>query len=154
LFQLNETTTGLLGGINNKHGILTFDWITMNYTMLTEELSDGCYFSSCTLLKGINGENLVAIAGGLNLEGLKVWNPDDGSIKVLTTDFPPGVQGPAMISINRGEDLIFYEAYYNNETQNGIWRYFQSNNTWTKIGEMLFPRYLFVALPVTGMSCP
>ena len=153
-FKINDTTTGLLGGKNLKNGILTLDWTTMNYTMHSEEFSDGCYFSSCALLKGLNGENLVAVAGGANLPGMKVWNPDDGSVKFLTTDFPPGFQGPAMISIKNGEELIFYEAYNNNESEKGIWRYFQYNNSWTKIGEMLFPRFVFAALPVTGMSCP
>jgi hypothetical protein len=37
--------------------------------------------------RGFNGEDLVAVAGGYS-KGLEVWNPDDGTFKVLTEDFP------------------------------------------------------------------
>jgi hypothetical protein len=143
-----------MGGQYYQNRILTLDWTTMDYTVRTEEFSDGCFFSACALMTGINGENLVAVAGGLNLPGMKVWNPEDGSVTNLTEDFPPGFAGPAMISIKNGRELIFYESYKTGSFEKGIWRYNLSNNTWNKIGEMLFHRFIFVALPVSGLSCP
>jgi hypothetical protein len=36
--------------------------------------------------KGINGKELVAIAGG-NVDGIAVWNPADGSTKTHNSTF-------------------------------------------------------------------
>ena len=57
-----------------------------------------------------------------------------------------------MISVKDGEELIFYEAQ-DGQGEKGIWKYFVSNTTWMKIGEMLLPRDDFVVLPVTDITC-
>jgi len=152
--QINNTISAFFGGSNNRHGVLTFDWTTMKYTKHSPELTGSYLYSSCALLNGDDGEKLVALVGGRTSPGMEVWNPNDGSVKYLTTDFPPkDAYDSFLVSVNDGEELIFYETYYSNN-QKGIWKYFQSNNTWTKIGEMFFARRAFVVLPVTGMSCP
>jgi hypothetical protein len=61
--------------------------------------------SACALVKGQNGEDLVAVAGGSSA-GMEVWNPLDGSVKLLT-DFPAAwpYGFPQMISANQGPML-------------------------------------------------
>ena len=126
----------------------------MEYTKHSPELTGRYLYSSCALLKGDNGEKLVALVGGNTSPGMEVWNSNDGTVTTLTTDFPPkSDNAPFLVSVSDGEELIFYEAH-NSNNQKGIWKYFQSNNTWTKIGEMIFARDDFVVLPVTGMTCP
>ena len=129
----------------------------MEYTKHTSLLSDDRRFSACALLKGENGEKLIAVASGVSA-GMEVWNPVDGSVKTLTPNFPPiteEMRTPKMISINDGSELIFYEAVVRPfELARGVWKYSQSNNTWTKLGDMLFARDDFVVLPVEGVSCP
>ena len=100
------------------------------------------------------GETLVAIAGGVT-PGMEVWNPVDGSVKTLTTDFPSGSgYGRKMIPVKGGSELIFYEFDWTSAFAKGIWKYTQSTNTWAKIGEMILARNSFAVLPVDGMACP
>jgi hypothetical protein len=63
-FQVNETMTVFMGGSRYPRGIITFDWTTMTYTKQSTELIRNRTWTSCALLKGVNGENLVAVAGG------------------------------------------------------------------------------------------
>ncbi len=146
--------TGFFGGNNYPRGIVTFDWATMEYTIHPSEFSGNRASSVCGILKGANGETLIAVAGGIS-SGLEVWNPDDDSVKMLTPEFPKGYDfgSPQLISVNGGDELIFYEAAHTDNTK-GIWKYLSSNNSWYKIGEMLFPRNDFVVLPVEDLSCP
>jgi hypothetical protein len=103
--------------------------------------------------KGINGEQLVAIAGG-NSAGIEVWNPADGSVKTLNSTFPLVGPGPRMIAVNNNTELIFYESEYSDGSPNGIWKFSPViNNSWTKIGAMLNKGGYFSALPVDGFSC-
>jgi hypothetical protein len=100
-----------MSGSKDPHRILTFDWTTMDYTLQTSKLIGSRFLSACALLKKSDGEVLVAVASG-NSEGMEVWNPVDGSVKMLTPDFPPRTgEFPQLISINDNSDLIFYESY-------------------------------------------
>ena len=153
MLQINQTTTALLGGRLYPHGIFTYDWTTNEYTKHPKGFKGSRQFSSCALLEGENGRKLVVIAGG-NYEGMEVWNPDDETVQILTPDFPPQTMkdAPQLISIGSGAGLILYQAE-NQEKVQGIWRYFQEINTWTKVGDMIFARNDFVALPVEGLNC-
>ena len=74
---------------------------------------------------------------------------------MLTPEFPDGSHGtPQLISINKGDELIFYEAANSTNGAKGIWKYLSSNNSWNKIGEMLHTRNDFIVLPVDDISCP
>ncbi len=110
-FQINETVTAFLSGSKDPHRILTFDWTTMEYTKHTSQLIGSRFLSACALLKGSEGEVLVAVASGASA-GMEVWNPTDDSVKMLTSDFPPRTgEFPQLISVNDDSDLIFYESY-------------------------------------------
>jgi hypothetical protein len=81
--------------------------------------------STCATITGSNGEKLAVVAGGYST-GMEVWNPIDGSVNILTPDFPlaTGAGLPQMISIKNGKELIFYEAAEKPESErNGIWKY-------------------------------
>ena len=122
----------------------------MTYTTHKPVLTGRSQYSSCALLKGDNEENLVAVAGGWS-PGLEVWNPVDGSVKMLTPDFPEISNGsPQMISIEQGRKLIYYDT----KPRTGIWHFELENKNWTKIGDLLVARGNFVALPVANITCP
>ena len=99
---------------------------------------------------GLNGQQLVAIAGGY-ANGIEVWNPADGSVKTLNPDFPLAGVSP-MIAVNGNTELIYYE-YGLYGSPKGVWKFSQLTNAWTKIGELLFGRGLSSAQPVQGLSC-
>ena len=123
----------------------------MRYTRQAAQLTGDRRTSACALLKGKDGETLVAIAGGSTL-GMEAWNPANGSVKSLTSDFPSGTgYGRQMIAVKGGSELIFYEWNYGLK---GIWKYTHSTSNWTKVGEMSLSRNNFVVLPVDGMACP
>jgi hypothetical protein len=125
----------------------------MEYTRHSPENFAFYMYGACALMKGSKGEKLVAILD----KSMQLWNPDDGSIKTVTSPVTGNNNyGPSMISVNNGEELILYEAYetYGSTNVKGIWKYFQANDTWTKIGEMFTPRKLSVVFPVIGMACP
>ncbi len=83
----------------------------MEYTKHTSKLIGERRFSACALLKGSEGEVLVAVASGASA-GMEAWNPTDNSVKMLTPDFPPRTgEFPQLISVNDDSDLIFYESY-------------------------------------------
>lgn len=130
----------------------------MEYTLHSTEFVHERRKSACALLKGEKkGEKVLAIAGGFNAPGLEVWNPADDSVTMMTPDFPPesvdSLDRPQMISVKDGTELIYYRAT-NYLEERGIWKYFQSNNTWIQIGELLHARGDFVVLPVRGVTCP
>jgi hypothetical protein len=76
------------------------------------------------LLKGINGQILVAIAGGYQ-SGIEVWNPADGSVKTLNSTFPLAGTGAQMIAVNGNTMLIFYESNAFTGVSRGIWKFSQ-----------------------------
>ena len=101
-----------MSGSKDPHRILTFDWTTMEYTKHTSKLTGSRKMSACALLKVSEGEVLVAVASG-DSAGMEVWNPVDGSVKMLTSDFSKYAnEFPQLISVNDHSELIFYESYY------------------------------------------
>jgi hypothetical protein len=83
----------------------------MEYTKHTSKLIGERRYSSCALLKGSEGEVLVAVAGGTSA-GMEVWNPSDDSVQLLTPDFPLfTLEFSQMISVNDHSELIFYESH-------------------------------------------
>ncbi len=149
-FQISDTVTAIFGGQNNPHEILTFDWIVMEYLKHKSVLIGSRQYSTCALMKGDNGENLAAVAGGTS-PGLEIWNPVDGSVKMLTPNFPQRSNNfPQMISVEQGRKLI----YYNTQPQTGIWQFDFDRKNWTKIGDLIVARDDFVTLPVPNIACP
>ena len=144
--------TVFLSGKKDPFAIITFDWTTLQYKRQAARLLRDRVYCACSLLNGDNGEKVVAVAGGRQY-GMEVWNPLDGSVKMLTTSFPTkATEHSTMISVKQNSELIFYE---NADAMKGIWKYFQVNNTWTKIGEKFDKAgFCFEVLPVTGISCP
>ena len=62
-------------------------------------------------LEKASPDPILRFAGGSG--GMEAWSPVDGSVKMLTPDFPPGGQDSQLsqlISIKDGEELIFYQA--------------------------------------------
>ncbi len=146
-----------LSGQNDAQGILTLDWTTMEYTKHSSQLTSDRRESACAMLKGPSGEKLVAVASGRST-GLEVWNPENGSVRTLTPDFPP-ISGDSrtaqLISVAGGSELIFYQSISTSSIlAKGIWKYHVGNNTWTQLGEMLAGRDDFAVLPVEDVSCP
>ncbi len=125
----------------------------MAYSLQASTLMSNRYDAACALLKSINGELLVAIAGG-NTAGTEVWNSADGSVKTLNSTFPLDGYAPQMVGVNGNTELIFYETGNSPSAPKGIWKFSQVTNTWTKIGEMPTERRMFSALPVKGVVCP
>jgi len=149
--QLNATTTVFLGGYNDPLAIKTLDWNTLEYTVHEEKLINEHKYGTCALVRGSRGEPLVAIASGTTA-GLELWNPEAGTI---TPDFPPlsgDFKSPKMLAIKGGAELIYY-ATGSGEVEKPIYKYFVANNTWIEVGEMLFGRDDFMALPVRDISC-
>ena len=96
---------------------------------------------------------MVAIAGG-NSDGIEVWNLANGSVTTLNSTFPLSAPHPNMIAVNGNTELIFYESCISPGMPKGIWKFSQVNNTWAKIGEMLYKRMSFSALAVEDITCP
>ncbi len=124
--------------------IITFDWTTQQYTKQASRLLKDRLYCACSLLNASNGQKLVAIADktgwkfGIRPTGLsRPW---------------PVFSDLVMISVKQNSELIFYETAY---AVQGIWKYYQVNNTWSKIGKRLGSAgCCFEVLPVTGISCP
>jgi hypothetical protein len=143
----------LLGGETNPSSIVTFDWTTQEYTRHFPEFNNSRVRASCFLMTGDNGDRLVVVVGGAYSGGMEVWNPLDGTVKTLMSDFPKANYahgGDQLISVNEGSELIFY---YSHESSRGIWKYFAKNNSWSKVGDLIVPRVDCTAVPVHDMSC-
>jgi hypothetical protein len=154
LFQLNETITAFFAAEGDSHRIVTLDWTTLQYTRQDAQLSGDRRTSACALLKGENGQQLVAVAGGPS-PGMEVWNPQDGTVQTVSEDFPSGTgYGRQMVAVKGGSELIFYEFDMPAPYAKVIYKYSQLSNTWTQIGEMILARNQFVVLPVDGIVCP
>jgi hypothetical protein len=126
----------------------------MLYSLQSSRLIGNRDGAPCALLKGTNGEKLVAIAGGVS-SGIEVWNPADGSVTTLNSTFPlADGYGPQMIAINGNTELILYESSSSVDNPKGIWKFSQVTNLWTKIGEMMTDKCCFSALAVDGIICP
>ena len=149
-----------MGGSNDNYGILTLDWQTFHYVKHTEKFKRKHWKSACALLKGKNQQPLVAIAGGLasDSKGLEIWNPKDGTIKLVSELLPTesegsfGLNHAQLIPINDGKEMVMYGGYQG-DYQQEIWKFTVETSSWTKIGSMLAPREEHVVLPVHGVTC-
>ena len=96
----------------------------MQYNLQASRLSGDHSAGTCTLLKGLNGEKLIAIASG-HSDGIEVWNPADGSVTILNSTFPLRNGRSQMIAVNGNTELIFYESGYSSSSFKGIWKFSQ-----------------------------
>ncbi len=78
---------------------------------------------------GLNGETLVAIAGGAST-GIEIWNPADGSVTILDHYFPTNFVHPQMVAVNDDTELIFYESGDNLANPQNIWKFSQVMYFW------------------------
>jgi hypothetical protein len=94
-----------------------------------------CYYKKINLTTfddlGLNGETLVAIAGGAST-GIEVWNPADGSVTILDHYFPTNFVHPQMVAVNDGTELIFYESGDNLANPQNIWKFSQVMYFWLR----------------------
>jgi hypothetical protein len=154
---LNETTTVFVGGTAYPRGIITFDWSTMSYTKQATELVRNRTWTWCAILENENSEKVVVIAGGFSA-GTEIWNPLDGSIKLVSEDFPPVTSistGHAkLVPINFGSELLLYGGYYNGTNVDDVWKFSGSNLSWSEFGRMLSIRDDHVVIPVDDIECP
>ena len=126
----------------------------MEYSLLDEKLNSEHKYGTCQKIRGANGETLVAIASGISA-GLETWNSEARTVTNISPDFPPlsgDFKSPKMLAIKGGAELIYY-ATGSGEVEKPIYKYFVANNTWIEVGEMLFGRDDFMALPVRDISC-
>ena len=63
MLQFNETLTVVFPGLYSNR-ILTFNWLTMQWTRQEARLTGWHASGACSLLKGSDGKTVVAIAGG------------------------------------------------------------------------------------------
>jgi hypothetical protein len=154
--------TVILGGFNNRRRIVTFDWITMEYTEHNSTLIKERVRSSCSVVKNREGQKVVAIAGGAtNTTGLEIWNPADDSVQLLYQFLPSeeghkteGLQDSRMVPINGGTEILIYGGSFGGyQIQNKIWRYSFQNDSWDEFGKMMIEREEHVVLPVDGLQC-
>jgi len=61
---LNSTYTVILGGFNDPHNILVYDWNLKRFILQTAKLSGFRDQSCCGALQNPNGQVVVAVAGG------------------------------------------------------------------------------------------
>ena len=142
------------------HLIVTFDWTSMTYTKHTERFTEERRYSSCALLKDDKGAPLVAVAGGYRApssRGMEIWNPIDETVTTQIDVLPSDVGGGGledayMVPINEGREVLLYGGLaqtYSDE----IWKFSLAENSWTKVGTMLYPREQLIVLPVKGIQC-
>ena len=69
---------------------LTFAELKCPLKNISDGLSGQRYNSACALVKNLNGDLLVAVAGGSypGSKGLEVYNPKDGSVTLLSEYLP------------------------------------------------------------------
>jgi hypothetical protein len=146
----------LIGGTKYPQGIITFDWTTMSYTKQPTELVRSRTWTWCAILENENSEKVVVIAGGFSA-GTEIWNPSDGSVQLVSEDFPPvtsiGNGHAKLVPINFGADLLLYGGYYNGTPVDTIWKFSGSDLSWAVVGRMLSIRDDFVVMPVDDIEC-
>ena len=131
----------------------------MTYTKQATELFRNQTWTSCALLKGVNGEHLVAVAGGQS-DGTEIWNPLDGSVKLVSDDFPPltnsSICNSKLVPIKDGSELLLYGGCHGNVVQNGIWKFSSSfgYNSWSEFGKMILRKDDHIVVPFDEIKCP
>ena len=96
------------------------------------------------------------IAGGSSA-GTEIWNPLNGSIVLVSGDFPE-VSGIAnghakLAPINDNYEALLYGGFYGKTVQT-IWKFSGFDLTWSEFGNMLSSRDDHVVIPVDGVQCP
>jgi len=101
------------------------------FKLQEEKLVKDRFQSTCALIKGKDGQQLVAIIGGEE-KGMELWNPQTREVELLWGEIPPEVGGSTgglrwaeVLPINDGSMLILYG-------KDDIWKYIVETNIWTK----------------------
>jgi len=96
------------------------------------------YQSSCALIKGKDGNPVVAIIGGFPEKGgMELWNPKTREVELLWDEIPPeegasyGLDLAEVLPINDGSDFILYGGF-EGTYKDDIWKYNVETNSWTK----------------------
>ncbi len=148
-----------MGGTRYPRGIITFDWATMTYTKQATELFRNRTWTSCALLKGEHGENLVAVAGGQS-DGTEVWNSQDGTVQLVSDNFPPltnsSICDSKLVPIKDGSELLLYGGCHGDITQDGIWKFSSSYSytSWSEFGKMILAKNDHIVVPFSDVKCP
>ena len=89
---------------------------------------------------------------------MEIWNPNNGSV-ITQIDFLPteevesfGLQDAQLVPINDGRELLLYGGKADSVIDE-IWKFSLAENSWSKVGTMLFPREELIVLPVVGIHC-
>jgi hypothetical protein len=129
----------------------------MSYTKQATELLRNRTWTWCAILENENAEKVVVITGGFSA-GTEIWNPLDGSIKLVSEDFPPvtsiGNGHAKLVPINFGSDLLLYGGVYDGATVLNIRKFSGSDLSWSEFGRMLSIRDDHVVIPVDDIECP
>jgi hypothetical protein len=86
---------------------------------------------------------------------MEIWNPIDGTVTTQIDVLPSEVGGGGLedaCMVPRGREVLLYGGLaqtYSDE----IWKFLLAENSWTKVGTMLYPREQLIVLPVKGIQC-
>ena len=129
----------------------------MTYTKQSTELLRNRTWTWCAIIEKENSEKVVVVTGGFS-SGTEIWNPLDGSIKLVSEDFPPvtsiGNGHGKVVPINFGSELLLYGGWYNGTPVDNIWKFSGSDLSWSEFGKMLYNRDDHVVIPVDDIECP
>ncbi len=92
------------------------------------------------MIQGKDDQKVVAIISGSESKGMEIWNPRTNSVELVADEIPPekdlkaAFYGGQLLTIKGGTEFIFYGggAWDTGETNNGIWKYVVSENSWTR----------------------
>ena len=107
------------------------------FVLQDEKLLKDRYASSCGLIKGNDGQNIVAIIGGVGQKGMEIWNPRTKTVEKITDEIPAeqgatqGLRFSELVTIKGGTEFILYGGM-NEVYQSGIWKYAVAENKWTR----------------------
>ena len=156
-FQISDNVTAILGGSKSPFIINVFDWATNIYTTNPFLLLRSRIGSACAVIKGTDGFSRVAVIGGES-KGMEIWNPNDGTIEMVTDELPleetstKGIMHSEALAINEGSEVLLFGGNKGSDHQ-GIWKYSVTENTWTRVGSLLAARSGHIVLPITNVSC-
>ena len=106
--------------------------------------------SSCGLIQGKDGQEVVAIVGG-SQKGMEIWNPIRKTVELLwdeipaEKDFGSGLFKSELVPIEGEKEFILYGGgeWISSSTKDDIWKYVVADNTWTRY---FFFVYLFQSI--------
>ena len=133
----------------------------MTYTKQATELLQDRNWTICAGIRTPTHGNIVVIAGGSS-PGTEIWNPQDGSIELVSKDFPQVSGVPhghgKLVPINDQYEALLYGGFYGPATgeftTQKIWKFSGFDFAWSEFGDMLSPRDDHVVIPVDGVQCP